>query len=150
MEFQKTNDKEHPHKLTFGGSEPETVRAAYREYLYQLALKGNTGSISDYEVHIAGWEDGEEPRSILPNSYETVVTILEDFAEHTDEVIQRIPEETGVPAYQSEDIAERHALGKRALQLAQEIRDTVSATVLEDAVEVTDEAITRWLSEDQK
>lgn len=54
MEFGKTGNAEQPIKLTFHGDEVITVRAAFREWIYNFAIKGNQGSISDYDVLVAG------------------------------------------------------------------------------------------------
>ncbi|MBI2008973.1 hypothetical protein HYS84_01005 [Candidatus Saccharibacteria bacterium] len=156
MEFRETGRSSHPYQLAFHGDEPEAVRAAYREYIYNLALKGNTGSISDFEAYIAGWEEDGEPHYVTPISYESVVEVLDEFAEHTDEVIQSIPEETGVPAFASDDIGERYRLGKKAVALAQQIREKAPKPKIQgiEDVEVeavvTDEDISKLLSPDFK
>jgi hypothetical protein len=154
MQYEKLNDSEHPHKVIFTGSEAEIVRAAYREHIYYLAMKGNTGSMEDYEAHISGWEEDGEPRSLRPIRPTNIAEVLDDFADRTEEVIQGIPESTGVPAFQSDDIGERFRLGKMATALAREIRDKTAlpeepTSLEESAEEVTDDAIRQWLDGEQ-
>lgn len=123
MQYEQTGDHEHPYKLTFEGDEPEVIRAAYREHIYHLAAKGNTGSMEDYEAAISGWEADGKPKSLLPTNPENIAHVLDNFWDRTEDEIQRIPETNSVPAFQNDDIGERFRLGKMATTLAQEIRE---------------------------
>ena len=125
MQFGQSGNPESPFKLVFEGDEVDVVRAVYREMIYNLALHGNVGSISNYDATVAGWEEGENQSVIVP-SYTSVTDKLEDFHANTDEAITEIIEVTGLPPYANEYIHERHTLGQTALELANTIRETAT------------------------
>lgn len=149
MEYKRLDSTDHPHLLTFDADEAEVVRAAFREHIFYLAMKGNTGSMENYEATISGWEDNGDSHALKPNKPGNVADVLEDFFDRTEEAIQSIPESTGVPAFQSDDIGERYRLGQLAMELATEIRDKAGAVeappLTEPTEELTDDAIRDWL-----
>ena len=128
MEFDESGNPQHPHKLTFEGEEVGVVRAVFRELIYNLALKGNSGSISSYDAKVANWEDysEDERRAVLVHHYENIVERLEEFHENTDDAISEIPDITGQAPFLNEEISLRHELGERALILANQIRGKAS------------------------
>jgi len=153
MEFEKTGDISHPYKLTFNEHETETVRAAYREHMYYLALKGNAGSMSEYEAHISGWEEDGQPKSIRPLSPSSVAEVLDDFSERTEEVIATIPETTGIAAFQSDDIGERLRLGRLAAGLATELKEIEIKQEMDPSIipdELSSDSIHRWIEGEDK
>jgi hypothetical protein len=153
MDYENTGSGSHPHRLTFDRQESMVVRAAFREHIFYLALKGNTGSMEDYEANISGWENDGDSRALRPNRPSDVAEVLDDFAERTEEVIQSIPQETGVPAFLNDDIGERHRLGALAMDLADEIREKTANDKLPpmDSIDpvVDDDALNRWMVDDQ-
>ena len=150
MEFRNSKNPERPIMLVFSDGEPRVMAAAYREQIYDLAMKGNTSSISDYEAMISGWAN-EEVKTLIPLHYNHVATVLDEFAERTAEVIQEIPNITGLAPFVSDDIGERFRLGKLAMKLAKEIRQKGAIFKIDDpepTVEISDESINNWLSRD--
>lgn len=126
MKFEETGDAEHPHRLTFEGDEVETVRAAFREEIHNLARKGNVGSISDYDATVAGWEDESQAEALRVCHYTSITDRLEGFHFSTDDAIVEVTEVSGVPAFDNEDIYRRYQLGQRALELAAAIHQAAT------------------------
>lgn len=155
MEYERVENQDRPHRLTFTGDESEAVRAAYREHIYFLAQLGNPGSISEYESWISGWEDDKEPKSVRPIDPIDVVEVLEEFVQRTGDVIVSIPEISGIPAFASDDIGERHRLSKLAEKIAKEIREAIPQPEFlelpeDPIVEITEDALQGWLTEDPR
>lgn len=124
MDIEVLDDGNYKYLLTFHNDEVEAVGAAFREHIYNLAVKGNTGSISSYEQDIArNWVNGGSRGLYINNAEENVISVLEQFHEGTDESIMRIPETSGIPAFLSPNIADRKYLGEVALALAKEIKE---------------------------
>lgn len=146
MKFEETGNINYPHKLTFQGEEITIIRAVFKEYIYNLARKGNTGSISDYDVWVAGWIYGKD-QAMLVRSYESVVEKLETFSSATDEAIGEIPQITGVSPFANRDIPKRYKLGKAALDLAITIRQRAAAEVFVEGL--SDSEISEFLEGSQ-
>lgn len=134
MQFGKSGDPERPFRITFEGDEVDVVRAAYRELIHNLASRGNTGSISEYETVVAGWEEGGD-RAVIIQNFVDITERLDEFHENTDEAIAEITEVTAVPAYANEHIHKRYMLGKMALQLADDVRAAATLEVNTDGLE---------------
>lgn len=122
MEFRDTGRDEHPYELMFEVDEIEVVRAVFRELIFRLAQKGNPGSISEFDLSLADWDDESGPRSALITSYEDFAELFEDFYGNTNDAIVEIARESADPPFLNDYIILRHDLGERALKLAEEIR----------------------------
>jgi hypothetical protein len=127
MRYEKTGEAGHPHRLVFEGSEVGIVRAVYREAIYNLARRGNAGSISDFDASIAGWDDKEKTMTLRIVDPTSVTDRLEEFHANTGDAITEIPEATAVPPFESDDIHKRHILGQKALGLAEAIHEEAIA-----------------------
>jgi hypothetical protein len=127
MRYEETGKADYPHRLVFEGPEVGIVRAVYREAIYNLARRGNAGSISDFDASIAGWEDKAEEMAIRVGDSTSVTDRLEEFHANTGDAITEIPEATSVPAFESDDIHKRHILGQKALDLAEAIHEEAIA-----------------------
>jgi hypothetical protein len=139
MKYEQTGDELTPHKITFKGEEVPLVRAVFREAIYNLARKGNPGSISGYEATVAGWKDGQRKGSVSVISYVSVTDRLEEFHTNTGDAITDIVDVSGIPAFENDAIHRRYMLGQRALLLAGEIEaaalQRVSAQAIEEAAD---------------
>lgn len=122
MKFEDlpSGDK-YKHRIDFAkGEEAEVVGATYRERVANLALAGQTAKILDHELEFSGW-DSESEKSMFVNNPELIAAVLENFHKQTGDAIIRIA--WGIEAsFDSDAIARRVALGKKANQLAGLIR----------------------------
>lgn len=122
MKFEETGEASHPFKVTFEGDEIDVVKAVFREEMFNQALKGNVGSISDYDVTMADWDGAKETlptRIINPHDF---AQKFEDFDDATGDAIVDIAQEASVPPFLNDDIILRRKMGKQALDLANTIR----------------------------
>ncbi|MBA3757835.1 hypothetical protein H0X09_03150 [Candidatus Saccharibacteria bacterium] len=145
MNLEKTGDADHPYKLTFDEDEVEVVAAVFKEEIFQLARKGNTGSISGFDRYLASWEEGEQ-RSAKIIDAEDFAEKFEDFHQRTDESIIEIAQESATPPFMNNDIVYRYALGSKALKLAQAIREKAAPDLI---IEDLDKAFSPLLGGDE-
>lgn len=122
MEFEKTGDREHPYKITFEGEEIEVAKSVFREEMFRHAQKGNVGSISDYDMEMADWDEGFEKLPTRIISASDFAQKFEDFHDATDDAIIAIAHESGTPPFLNDEIIIRRNMGKQALELANKIR----------------------------
>jgi hypothetical protein len=129
MEFGQAGTPKHPHHLIFEGWEVGLMGAVFRETIYNLARRGNTGSISEYDASVAKWDNDATQGEMLVLDYTSVTEKLEEFHSNTDSAIGEIAELTGLPPYDNDYIPIRYDLGQKAHKLAEAInREAISVT----------------------
>jgi hypothetical protein len=124
MDFRLNSDAQYTNRyhVTFSPDEAEAVSAAYSEHVHELAVKGNSGSISDFATSVASWKcNPNQLKSVYTNSVGSINEVLNAFFERTADVIAELPDTTLVPAFRNKDIGLRQALGEKATQLAEEL-----------------------------
>ncbi|GEM_PF-6277045 len=117
MEFSKTEAANLLFHVVFNKCETEVVIAAFREQVYRKTIKGNSGSLGEFELEMAARDDMHVAYNM--GSENSTVPALRAFHEATDEAITAIPDQTSLPPYANPHIARRHAFGQRALKIAE-------------------------------
>jgi hypothetical protein len=123
MKFEEKPGSEHPYEVTFIGEEIKIIAAAFSERIYQLALRGNIGSVSLFDAALAGWEPTRKGQKASIGCAEDLTEVLDSFHENTGDAITSMPGDINVPAFANRYIAKRHQLGTKALELAEQIRE---------------------------
>jgi hypothetical protein len=123
MKFEENPGSEHPYEVTFIGEEIKVIASAFSEHIYQLALRGNIGSVSLFEAALAGWEPTRKGQKASIGRAEDLTEVLDSFHENTGDAITSMPGDINVPAFANRYIAKRHQLGTKALELADQIRE---------------------------
>jgi hypothetical protein len=120
------------YRITMEGDEIDAVAAAYREFMYS-----NPDALTEHVARVAEWSsETDRPEWIEFNNSNYIANKLVEFHEGTNQAIQNIPEQTGVPPFLNIDIAKRWRLGQIAVALVDEIR---GQTILSQAIkEMTD------------
>lgn len=139
MDYEKLTDEEHQCGLRFSQDEASVVRAVYREHMSALASKGNNSSISEFDIEMSdyGTSGARGFKKFL--THETIVTMLNNFHENTDDAVTNIANSVGVPGYDNMFMSRRITLGKDALKLAVQIEGAVMGQQLSDALEAIPE-----------
>ena len=129
MKFEEVDNTDTPYKITFEGAEVDVVQAVYMEDISLRIQKGNVGSFSDFDKALSRWDgDRDDFRGAYFVSHEALVEKFENFYERTDSVLIEIANERTVPDYMKTFLVTRHTLGRKALELAQQIRAAAVAT----------------------
>jgi len=138
MQFEETGNISHPYKIVFEGEEIDVAKAVFREEMFNQARKGNVGSISDYDVEMASWDDLSETLPTRIVSAGDFAQKFEDFHDATDDAIVEIAHSAGAAPFLSDEIVLRRTMGRQALELAGKIRQEATKQIGLDEVDISE------------
>jgi hypothetical protein len=124
MEVNESTRPDYKYTVALNESETIVTIAAYREHVFSLSSKGNSGSIHPFDVALAEWDNKE--LYYYTNDNSGTEGVLRDFHERTDEAITSIPSETNLPPYANPHIGSRYKLGQQALILADKMTEGIT------------------------
>lgn len=119
MEFEKNPTENYAHGLVFQSAEGEVeaVGATFRELVNIKAKTVPLDEIRKHELEFSMWPDSPD-RVIFTNYPIVIAQYLEEFFGRTKDMVKQIVEKSVEPDFDSDDIARRIKLGKKAFQLA--------------------------------
>ena len=133
MDHEFTPDQRNPHCFKFSPQESEIVAATYREHIYNLvAYEGTPSSTTEQDERFAEFNGHSQHYTNNPLQ---LIEKLEEFEYNTSLAVDRIPIESGVPAFRNTDIIKRRKLGKEAAKLALEMRSKTGLLAADDIPE---------------
>lgn len=141
MKFEELGgEQKHKHSLIFAeGDEVEAVASSYREYVAQMTLDGKFDELVDYQLDLSMWTEDQE-QSVHVNDPEAIAKHLESFHDKTKIEAGKIADRLEVP-FDSDAIARRKKMGKKALHLAGLIRGHYGIDELVREIDELDSAL---------
>jgi hypothetical protein len=126
MELRPSNNENFPIKLSFIGEEVTILSAVFKEHIHDLITKGESDSIPDFMLVLAGWtdQDTENGLTSIDLDVHTHLTVpLHNFYDRTRDAIGEMASSGGLPPFNNPLIVKRYKLGHSALKLANDIEE---------------------------
>ena len=125
MKFEVLEEEYSPYRITFEGKEIDVIAKAFMEDISLRIQKGNTGSYTEFDKRLAKWERDDEDIKIerFP-SYISLAEKLEAFHDRTDDMLFEMASEKTIPEHLKTHIIDRDNLGKLALKMAINLRES--------------------------
>lgn len=136
-------------EMRFTPEEAEVLRAVYLELINGDAANGNT-AVSEFDWGMCKYgedcDDQNPPDWKIFAGPQRLVEKLDKFSETTDEAITEIALDASLPAYDNWYTHKRHILGKRACQLANDIKEAIVDQPSSEGAKCPDHLPDDWTS----